>query len=101
MSKKMMLLATALAALASAALPAMASAGEPEVECSGVACGAFIVSGGATELARAAGGNIGCASVTGTGSYTTKTTGSMKAPYILLLTDRSRTVQFLNGWETA
>lgn len=81
MSKKMMLLATALAALAFAALPAVASAGEPEVECNNTACGAFTIAGGPAELARAAGPKINCGSVTGTGSYTTKTTGTIKLTF--------------------
>lgn len=79
MSKKLMLLAAgALTALAFAALPAVASAGSPEVECSGVACGAFTVSGGAAELAKTSGPKVNCTSVTGSGNYTSKTGGSIK-----------------------
>lgn len=78
MSKKMMMLATgALTALALAAFPVMASAGSPEVECAGVACGPFTIHGGTVEISRTSAPTTHCTSVTGTGNYNTKTSGTI------------------------
>jgi hypothetical protein len=74
MSKKMMLLATALTALAFAALPAVASAGTPETHCSGSPSPTceIEISGGAAELTRTANAlKIQCSSMTGTGVMST------------------------------
>ncbi|HEU5061567.1 MAG TPA: hypothetical protein VFT79_00260, partial [Solirubrobacterales bacterium] len=61
MSKKIMLLvAGALAVLAFTAVPAAAEPGEPEVECAGLPCGAFNISGGTAELNKTSGPSVHC-----------------------------------------
>jgi hypothetical protein len=79
MSKKMMLLATALTALAFAALPAVASAGTPETHCPGGSptCNISIASSTSSELSRTANSQgIACSSFSGSGVMGT-TGGSM------------------------
>jgi len=73
MSKKMMLLATALTALAFAALPAVASAGTPQIHCpSGSTCSATL-SGGHGELTKTGGfASVTCTSTTGTATIGTE-----------------------------
>jgi len=78
MSKKMMLLATALTALAFAALPAVASAGTPEVHCpNGASECTITITGGHGELTKTGGfASVTCTSTTGSGKLGT-TTGTM------------------------
>jgi hypothetical protein len=74
MSKKMMLLATALAALAFAALPAVASAGTPETHCpGGVASCNITITGGKAELSKTSTSlKVICSSSSGSGVMGTK-----------------------------
>jgi hypothetical protein len=75
MNKKMMLLATALTALAFAALPAVASAGTPQTHCptvSGSHCTFSGTSSSFVELSRTANSlKIHCSQTTTTGTMTT------------------------------
>jgi hypothetical protein len=75
MSKKMMLLATALTALAFAALPAMASAGTPQTHCpsvSGSTCSFSGTSSSFVELSRTANSlKIHCSQTTTSGTMST------------------------------
>jgi len=78
MKNKMMLLGLgAMVALAFAALPAVASAGEPELSCGGAVCGKFTSHSGETKLSTVGGTTVTCTSSTGSGEYTTKTTGNI------------------------
>lgn len=70
--KTMLLAVMAAAALAFAALPALASAAEVDFP----GAGHFTVSGGKTKLV--AGTNVECESVTGTGEFSTTTTGTVQ-----------------------
>jgi hypothetical protein len=82
MKNKMMRLGLgAMVALAFAALPAVASAGEPEVTCGGAVCGAFTTHGGQATLATTSGTSVICTSNTGSGKYTTKTTGELNLTF--------------------
>ena len=77
MSKKMMLLATALTALAFAALPTVASAGEPQTHCTNLAAScSFTVHSGASSWRTASAGSFNCSATTGSGTMGT-TTGSV------------------------
>lgn len=83
MSKKMMLLATALTALAFAALPAVASAGEPQTHCgpSGSGCVISIHSSNPAELSKTGTSlKIICSTTTGAGEVGT-TTGSIELTF--------------------
>jgi hypothetical protein len=81
MSKKMMLLATALTALAFAALPAVASAGEPQTHCTDLAASCvFTVHGEKGALNTAGAGSVNCSTTTGSGTMGT-TTGTMTLLY--------------------
>jgi hypothetical protein len=73
MNKKMMLLATALTALAFAALPAVASAGTPETHCPGGSASCAIeISGGISEWTRTSNSlHIECTGLAGTGTMGT------------------------------
>lgn len=62
-------------------LVSTAYAGEPEVECNGTACGIFLIHGGPVELERTPGLILGCTSFTGTGNYTSKTTGTIQLTF--------------------
>jgi predicted secreted Zn-dependent protease len=77
MNKK--LLSPVLAALSAAmfALPAVASAELAHID----KTGAFTVSGGAGNLTRPAGNNVGGTGVTGIGSFTATTTGKLTLTY--------------------
>ena len=73
----LVLLAGAAMVLAFAALPAIASAGEPEISCAGAVCGKFTSHSGEIKLSTVGGTTITCSSSTGSGEYTTKTTGDL------------------------
>jgi len=73
MSKKMMVLALAVACAALFALPAVASAQTWHL---GSSTATFSVSGSGGQLTSTAGGSISCTGTTGSGSFSTSTTGS-------------------------
>jgi hypothetical protein len=76
MKKKMIMLALAAVSAAMFALPAVASAGEWKIDpANGVFPLNYSIAGGETKLT--AGQTITCSSVSGTGKYTTSTTGEL------------------------
>lgn len=82
MKSKFMLLALSVFALALAALPAMASAGEPQVDpASGKFPLTFTSTGGFSELRAANEPEIKCESNSGSGKYTTSTTGEFSLTF--------------------
>ena len=74
MSKKTMLLALAACSALLLALPAFASASEWHIS----QTGAFTISGGASNLTNVSGLVTECTSVSGSGEYTTTTTGTLQ-----------------------
>jgi hypothetical protein len=82
MKSKFMLLALSVFALALAALPAVASAGEPQVDpASGKFPLTFTSSGGFSELRATNEPEIKCQSNTGSGKYTSSTTGEISLTF--------------------
>ena len=74
MSKKTMLLALAACSALLLAVPALASASEWHISKTGT----FSISGGASNLTTASGLVTECTSVSGSGEYTTTTTGTLQ-----------------------
>lgn len=80
MKNKMMLLALGLLALVFAAMPAAASAGSWELDSKALPV-TFNTSGTHAELRASGEPSITCTSSTGTGKYTTKTTGEFELTF--------------------